>query len=244
MLTAVLATMALALGADMQHQMQWGLAVNGQPVGRRDLTVKYIKTDDGMRRILESFTDIDGALGPIRVRWRQRLTAHLADREPASFHSVIEENGTAREIQARWTPSKWLVTNSADLRAQTAEIALNKIDLSTADLIDPQSRLPLSYFDNARILSAESGEVLMGKVEELGTSQITLGGADFQVTGYAWNNPEGRSEFYYSGDGFLVKYTVQLLGVTLEALLAGPPPGGLDDFPVAIGTPAVEISDL
>jgi hypothetical protein len=41
-----------------------------------------------------------------------------------------------------------------------------------------------------------------------------------------------------------VKYETTLLGIPLTAELAKPPPGGLDDFPVAVGTPKVEASDL
>ena len=121
---------------------------------------------------------------------------------------------------------------------------LSRIDLSSADLMDPYSRLPLSYYDQARILSAETGEVLVGPVEKLGVSEVTIGGQPIQVTGYAWTSTEGRSEFYYSADGFLVKYKTQLVGIELEAVLHDPPPGGVDDFPVAAARPKIEALDL
>jgi hypothetical protein len=243
-LIAALMTTPQADAADLSHTLSWQLTVRGQPVGKRDLTVKYVKGEGGTNRILESFTDLNGAVGPMKVRYRQRLTAHVDAREPASFHSVVDNNGALMEVQARWTPSAWLVTTTADQRSRTVDMPSNRIDLSTADLMDPYSRLPLSHFDEARILSAETGEVTSGPVEKLGVSDIKIGAETIQVTGYVWTSPQGRSELYYSADGFLVRYTTQLLGIEMEAQLTSPPPGGIDDFPVFVGPPTVEVSSL
>jgi hypothetical protein len=225
-----------------EQKLVWELSVKGQAVGTRELTVRTIG-DDGSR-ILESFTDLSGQVGPMRVRWRQRLTAHATAREPASFTSVVDQNGTALEIQGRWTPDTWYVTTTTNGRARTTEMPLSRIDFSTADLLDPQTRFPLSHYDSAMILSSEAGEVLTGPIEKLGVSEVVVAGTPVQVTGYAWTSTKGRSEFLYSADGFLVKYRTQLFGIDLEAVLRDPPPGGSDDFPVAARGPQVDSSDL
>lgn len=225
-----------------EQTLVWDLSVKGQPVGTRQLTVRTIGEDQG--RILESFTDLSGQVGPMRVRWRQRLTAHVDGREPASFTSVVDQNGTALEIQGRWTPETWYVTTTTNGRSRTTEMPLARIDLSTADLLDPLTRYPLSHYGEAAILSSESGEVLSGPIEKLGVSEISIAGTPVQVTGYAWTSTKGRSEFQYSADGFLVKYRTQLFGIDLEAVLREPPPGGSDDFPVAARGPQVEVLDL
>ena len=235
---------SLAGGAEMEHHLSWNLSIQGNVVGRRDLSVKYVKGDVGMRRIIESWTELDGAAGPIRVQYRQRMTAHAEGSDPAAFQSVIDEGGARREVQGRWTPSAWWVTVNADGRQRTLELPINRIDLSTADLMDPSSRLPLSHFEEARILSAESGEVLSGPITQLGIQDMDVAGESVLVTGYAWDSAQGRSEFYYSADGFLVRYTTQLLGIQMEANLAKPPPGGVDDFPVSYGPPAIEVTNL
>lgn len=240
----VLALALPALASDMEHQLVWNLSVDGQPVGTRQLTVRYLEGDAGTNRILESFTDLSGQLGPMRVHYRQRMTAHVDAREPAAFHSVIDQNGAGVEVQGRWTPSAWMVTQTGNGRSRTTEMPLTRIDLSTADLMDPYSRLPLSRFEEARILSAETGDVLVGPVEKLGVSELTIAGQPVQVSGYAWTSPQGRSEFYYSADGFLVSYETQLLGVEIHAVLKAPPPGGVDDFPVAARGPKIEELDL
>ena len=226
--------------ADLEHALTWDITVQGQPVGQRSLTVKYAEGTIGMRRIMESWTDLDGQIGPIRVRYRQRMTAHADSREPASFQSVIDENGAMREVQGRWTPSAWIVSVNADGHVRTVEMPLNRIDISTGDLIDPGTSLTLNHFAEVRILSAETGEVAAGPISELGISDLTIAGEQVQVTGYAWDNPQGRSIFYYSPDGFLVRYESQLLGVPMIATLSNPPPGGVDDFPVQMGAVSVE----
>ncbi len=246
MLFALVALTGLAGAADLEHKLSWDLSVQGQKVGTRELTVKYIRDEGavGFRRVVESWTEMAGAVGPMRVTYRQRMTAHASGREPASFHSVIDENGSGLEVQARWSPSAWWVTTSTSGRSRTIDMPLNRIDLSTADLMDPDTRYPLSHYDELRLLSAETGEVLTGPLEHIGTSNITIGGQKVQVHGHVWTSPEGKSEFYYSADGFLVRYEIQLLGISLSAILNHAPPGGVDDFPVRVGAPAIEEINL
>jgi hypothetical protein len=243
MIALVLALSAHA--ADLQHSLVWDLSVGGSVVGTRKLTIKYVPDDQGTRRILESFTDIDGQVGPIRARFRQRMTAHIGPREPASFHSVVEENGRLMEIQGRWTPSAWMLTTTADRRSRTVDLPLNRVDLSTADLMDPYSMVSLGRLGTeARILSAESGDVQQGPLKPLGVEELSIDKVPVQVSGYEWTSPQGKNTYWYSPDGFLVKYQTQLLGVTLDAVLQDPPPGGVDDFPVAAGSAAIEQVDL
>ncbi|MEZ4239137.1 MAG: DUF6134 family protein [Myxococcota bacterium] len=233
-----------ALAGTFEHKLVWDMAANGTPVGTRELTVRYLEADGGTNRILESYTDINGTMGAMKVHWRQRMTAHVDAKEPASFHSVVDQSGAIVEVQGRWTPTQWLVTTTANGRSRTSELPLGRVELSTADLMDPYSKLPLSHFKEARVLSAETGDVLMGPVEQLGVSEIKIAGQAVQVSGYAWTSAQGRSEFYYSADGFLVRYKTQLLGTDLEATLRQPPPGGVDDFPVGSARPAVDSQDI
>ncbi|MBA2321810.1 MAG: hypothetical protein H0V89_11740 [Deltaproteobacteria bacterium] len=234
----------LAHGADLTQQLTWNLSVKGQVVGTRTVTVKFVGADEGQQRILESWTEIHGQAGPVRLDWRQRLTAVAVGQDPAAFTSVIDEGGRAREIQGRYSPAQWTVTVNADGRLKQTDWPIGKIDLSTADLMDPDSRFPLAHFETARILSAESGDVVTGTVKSLGPSLIDVKGAQVQCTGYQWDSGQGRQTFWYSPEGFLVRYEITLVGIPMVAELAKPPPGGLDDFPVAAGHPKVEESAL
>ena len=85
MLFGILALTALAGAADLEHALNWDLSVQGQKVGTRELTVKYVRDEGavGFRRVIESWTEINGAGGPMRVTYRQRMTAHATGREKA-----------------------------------------------------------------------------------------------------------------------------------------------------------------
>lgn len=240
MWAALFLGLGIANAAELEHTLSWNLSVGGHKIGHRDVTVKYVNGDMGMRRILESWTEIDGTVGPIRVLYRQRMTAHVGEREPASFHAVMEQNGSAQEVQARWTASTWWVTNSANGRNHTTEVPANRIDISTADLMDPESRFPLSQYQTVRILSAETGDVLLGEVGDLGSKELNVAGKMLQVHGYSWDSPEGKSTFWFSADGWLVNYNIALMGVQLSAELAAPPPPGIDEFVVGYGRPSIE----
>jgi hypothetical protein len=138
-----------------------------------------------------------------------------------------------------------MVTTTADRKSRTNDLDLSRIDLSTADLMDPYTRVGLDGRQEARILSAETGDVLLGTVEPLGVEELSIKGTAVQVTGWRWTGPQGANTFWYSSDGFLVKYQSQLLGIVLDAVLRDPPPGGVDDFPVAAGTGgSIEVIDL
>ncbi len=239
----ILASLA-AFGADLTHQMSWNLSVAGKVVGHRDVTVKYVKSDVGMRRIVESWTEIDGAAGPVRIRYRQRMTASGEGRDPMSFQSVIDENGRGREVSVRWTPNAWVVTTVADGRSRTGQLEPARVDLSSADLFDPDSRVGLDGRTSARMIQAETGDVLSGTVSDLGHQIVEVGGEPVPVHGWSWDTPQGRQKLWYSSDGFLVRYEAQILGIAVEGLLRRPPPGGVDDFPVALGRPEIEVTPL
>jgi len=240
----IVALASSAPAAAGERTLVWDISAGGHRIGTRNLVVRYLDDESGTSRILESYTEIDGQVGPTRLRWRQRMTAYVDAREPASFHSVIDHDGTPIEVQGRWTPSAWVVTTLANGRPRTIDMPLTRIDLSTADLVDPDTRFPLSHFSDLRILSAETGEVLTGPVEPLGGRELTIAGKPLSVTTYAWTGPQGRWELSYSADGLLVRSVTQLLGITLEAQLSQPPPGGVDDFAVGVGQPSVEALGL
>lgn len=231
---------ALAGAADSKIALNWELSVDGRRIGSREVSVKYVQEDVSPRRIVESWTEVDGAVGPIRLVYRQRMTAHATKEEPASFHAVMEQNGVPMEVQARWSPSAWWLTTNSGGRVRTTELPVDRIDLSTADLMDPDTRVPLGRLTQARILSAETGEVMVGPVVDLGAKELDVGGVRVQAQGYAWDAPMGRSTFWFSAEGYLLQYDMALLGVQVQARLTHAPPPGVDDFAVGYRKPEIE----
>jgi hypothetical protein len=231
---------AVVFAAPVEPELTWTLSVNGRAVGTRTVKVRIVPGDHGTRRIMESYTQASGTFGPVALDYKQRMTAHAEGGEPASFHSVVELDGQASEIQGRFSPAGWTVTTNVGGRLRTSDFSPGRIDLSTADLLDPESRIGLSRAGSIRLLSAETGEVLEGAVGRLGASEVTVAGKPVAVEGYTWASPEGTSSFWFSPEGYLVKYVILNFGVPIEGVLTAPPPAGIDDFPVRVQPPEVE----
>lgn len=229
-----------ALGADISQELTWNVLYQGKVIGSRTLTVRYVEEGESVRRIITGETSIDGNVAGFPVTWQQRLTANAIGRSPAAFHSVVSENGTAREVQGRLAHGEWLVSLVENGRARSWELDLAAIDLSTADLFDPQSAYALDKYSSVKMLSAETGDVWEQDVERLGQTTVTIRGQKIPVDGVAVEPPQGRAEFWYGSDGVLVRSEYRLLGRKVEAILRDPPPPGVDDVPV----PGSGISDI
>ncbi len=220
-----------ALAAEETQDLAWDIHYQGRPVGERTLTVRHIEEDRGTRRMIQSLTELDGRSAGLPYTYRQRLTAH-AGRQPASFFSSISDNGDAREIQGRLSGGRWTVSVVDGGRARTWELAGAQLDLSTADLFDPGSRVPLSGFETVKVLSAETGDIWEQRIERLGPSEIEIGGETVHVDGFRARGGPGRSMFWYTPSGVLVRYVYTWLGRELEAVLREPPPRSVDEVPV------------
>ncbi len=228
---------ALALGSVAYAQdsdlraYTWDVTLQGQHVGTRTLTVETVETAHGTTRILKSLTDINASLGAINASFRQRLTAHASD-GPASFHAAIDQAGNVMEVQGRKDQLGWIVTTVDPRRVRTNELASDTIDLSTADLFDPESRVPIWSYDNVMLLRTEDGVVWPTPVERLGSDEITIQGQAIEVEGYRLDPDPGRIELWYDGSGVLVRYRWRWLTVNAVATLREAPAQAADAFPV------------
>lgn len=236
-------SVALA-GLPSDQDLVYEVRVGAQVIGTRTAHIHWEADKLRVTRVIESFTDLKGTVGPVSFAWQQRLTISGTN-DPASFHSVVKENGAPREVQGRWDPViGWTITTVSRREALTRDVPSMYVDLSTADLIDPGARQTLLRLDYARILTAETGDVFEGAVEPIGDKELTIGGKSVPVEGVAWMSPEGRTEFWYSSEGYLVQYRMRVLGFEVEGVLQRPPPPGLDEFPVPLGGGRVQVSDL
>lgn len=224
------------------HRVTWSLRLDGQEVGQRDATFTVEREGDDLRRSIEAHTKVAATIGPVSWRYEQKLTANgLVG--PLAFRAVIVEDGAPREVQGRWAPSAWTIA-LADARSQRAyEAAAHRVDLSTVDLLDPFAARTLGRYATLKVLSAETGEILEGTVEPLGGGTVRIGGRDVPVQGWAWTSSLGRSQFWYDGEGWLVKFETALLGRLVEGVLTAPPPSSPDSI-VPPSAPAVVSEEL
>jgi hypothetical protein len=232
-----------AVAGPVEKELVYELKLGDQTVGTRTSTIHWDNDKGRPVRVIETYTQIQGQVGPIPFTWMQRMTA-WAGRDPASFHSVIKENGSPREVQARWDAMGWTITNVSKRAVDTRDVPTKFVDLSTADIMDPGSAFSLFRFQHVRVLSAETGDVWEGDVEQLGERIQRVGGVEVAVEGVAWKSPEGRAEFWYNSDGYLVQYRMRVFGYDVEALLTAAPPTGVDEFAVPLTGGRIDVIDL
>lgn len=232
----------LALSAPVEKTLTWNISVEGQLLGTRTLTIRYPSGTEGQRRVLESWTELDGRVGPLPLRYRERLTANI-EYDPASFLSVQETNRATREVSARRVPSGWMVSLTEDGRYRSFDIPAGDVNLSTVDLLDPESAVPLSRFSHANVLSAETGTLFEGDVLPLDPVTLKIGEQALWAQPYRFTHQEGTGTFFYTAEGFLLRYEMRVLGYDMVAVLAAPPPGGPDDVGLTVSATVGE-SDL
>lgn len=242
---ALLALLSAAPAASAAENLEltWDLLVDGRKLGERSLTVKELPAAQGTRRVLESTTTLDTAAVGVPYSFQQRLTAHAGEL-PASFHSVVRDGARAREIQGRTDGMQWSLSIVEKGRTRAWDMGPTEVDLSTADLLDPGTRVPLARFERAKLLSVETGDVVSGEVKALGVAEVEIAGQKVPASGWAWTADTGESRFWYTSDGLLLKYETQLGNTKVEALLQRLPPLGVDESPVQAGGAGVREEEI
>lgn len=223
--------------------LTWDLTINDRKVGERTLVVTEEDIAGSALRTLQATTKVDAKVLGIDLAYEQKLTAN-ADIGPASFVSQVERGADITEVQGRRAAFGWVLTLTGEGRTRTWELGSDEVDLSTADLMDPDSRVPLSRFTAVKVLTAESGNVIDGRVEALGPSEITVAGAEVPVEGYRLVSDQGTGTFHYTSEGWLVRFETKILGQRIAGTLTAPPPRGPDDEPVPIFGPGLESTPL
>lgn len=235
MLLALLASFA---AADTTDSYTWDIALNGNVVGHRTLDVQTIDDPTDPRRVLRVWTDINASLMGRQATFQQRMTA-VAGSGPAAFHASVDQNGSVAEYQARQDGYGWTLTSVEPRGVRSEDLPANSVDLSTADLLDPGSRVPIWTFTEARVLTAEDGLIWQTPVTRLGADGIVIDGQTVLAEGYEIEPPAGKMQLWYSADGVLVKYAWRWMGVRAEAVLQDPPPQTLDTTPAIDDGPVV-----
>ncbi len=231
----------LALAAP--DALSWDLSIGDQVVGQRTLTVQTESIGGAELRTLRAETRVDASVLGRSFAFRQKLTAN-ADHGPASFVSATDLQGELMQVQGRRAALGWILTVTADDRTRTWELDATDVDLSTADLLDPGSRVPLSRFTEVALLSAETGDILRGTVEPLGPSEVRIGETEVAVEGYRLRTDDGDGVFFYTSEGWLVRFETRLFGRAVAGTLSAPPPRGADDQPVPVFGPPLESEPL
>lgn len=211
-----------ALAADSSQTLSYDLVLNGAVVGSREVRIRYLEPfnpGDAESRLIETWTELDARVGAWNAEVKNRATAHIS-RTDSSFTSSMSLNGDVSEVQARTLhDARWQVHGIFDRRLSDWTLRRTEVDMSTLDLFDPVRSQDFTALTTARVLSAETGQIMRGPVQDLGEDTLTVGGEQVLVHRYAWTPEEGRFELAWSDDGLLLDWSAQIKGQTIEARL-------------------------
>jgi hypothetical protein len=234
--------LGFAQAEENSQRLTWDLEVDGQHVGRRIVAIRDVQ-GRFQRRTMEVWTEVNATTLGSRFSYKQRLTASIAG-GPAAFHSVVTQSGRPKEIQGRRAGLGWQISVVAKGRARSWALDADAVDLSTVDLFNPNSRVHLTRLKYAKLLSAETGDILEGEIQSLGSSRLFVGGQSVQVQGYRLQSDTTQATFFFTAEGLLVRYETYLVGLPLSGTLSTAPPPGADEFPVAFGPGQITETNL
>ncbi len=220
--------LALSLSSAAQAEDQsftYQLTASGRAIGSRDTNIQYLAGTTGEVRLLKAWTSFVLPVAGGTLSYEQRLGARLdGDR---SFTSSISLSGQVREVQARVDPEgNWTVTVVELGTAKVWNLESAAVDLTSVELFDRERALnTLQQSAELRVLSAETGAIMKGGVEDLGLQTAVVGPDTVQVQRFRWSPPEGQMLLSYTTEGLLTGYEFLVndapVGAQLQAL---PPP--------------------
>lgn len=244
MIGVLLATALAAPATPAAQHYAWEISFLGEPVGERTLDVTFARTQDGLERVFKSTTTIDARSVDFEYVYQMNLAAR-AKLGPASFNSSVARNADSWSTELRWSSHGLYLTHvDGQGVAVDKELPPTAADLSTADLFDPLSQVPLTRFESVQVMSAETGEIWSSRVRRLGPSEVDIEGTLLLVEGVVLHPPEGRTALYYTAEGVPVRYEYYVDGRLFEAVLQHLPPPGVDESPVPVARPDIATIDL
>jgi len=208
--------------ADSQ-ELRYTLSYQGESIGYRSLKIRFIPSTYGERRLLESWTEFQLPIGRKNFIYKQRLSG-LAKSKNTGFTAAMSEDGHLREVQVVHQPERAVVTHVEYGRRWAIPVTHEKYDATSLTLIDPGAKGFLENLLQLRVLSAETGRVIAGKLGPKKNRILVIGGSKQQIEHYVWSTENGDIELAYSADGYLLQYSfpfgTQKILATLDQLPA------------------------
>lgn len=232
----LLATTALADTQSLEtRSLEYGITAAGLPVGTRSLKITYLPGPQGEQRLLECYTEI-----PI-AGFSQRVSGLSADSLPPGFSATNAQSGESWEVQAVRN-SGGLQVHFVDARGtQSSQLAFHQVSTTSLALMDPERSLgQASQLD---MLSAETGEILTGPLQLLGSETVLVGGESLPAQHYLWTPETGPVHLYYGAQGVLLQTRTRVAGQQVELTLTQPPASRVLDLDLDLG-PAVQEESL
>jgi len=228
------------------QEMVYDLILSGDSVGRRRVTVRYLPGKAGEVRVIESYTELSVPLGKRSFGFVQRLSGMGAP-GAAGFVATTREMGKPYEVQLTERLDGWRVSLTENQRLAHWNLEKGAFDATSLTLVDPEAATEvLSDRSTLRVLSAETGKVVEGKLVALGAGSVAVAGTSVPVSRWAWELPSGRVELAYGPEGHLVAYNLLVGGKVVQARLQQVPEARSfgDNLDTPIMGPGIEATEL
>jgi hypothetical protein len=199
---------------------RYQLLADNRATGTREVKLNYLPGERGEVVTVEAWTDLAFGLGgSATYRFKQRLGGRFGGSR--SFTSSVNDNGVVREVQGQVEPTgAWSVIIVEGGQARQWSHPADAIDLNSAELLDPERGLrTIEQVGTLRVLVAETGRILTGPLEPLGTKTVQVGSRSVQVRQFRWSPPEATMVLSYDVEGLLVSYETSVAGRPVAARL-------------------------
>ena len=214
---------------------EYGITAAGLPVGTRSLKVTYIGGHQGEQRLMECYTEIPVA------GFSQRVSGMSAYSLTPGFSASNAQGAEVWEVQAV-RESSGLQVHFVDARGtQSSHVTFSQVNTTSLALMDPQRSL--GQASQLNLLSAETGEILSGPLEMLGSEQVLVGGQSLAAQHYVWTPDTGPVHLYYGEQGVLLKTQTRVAGQAVELTLTEPPQARTLDLKLDL-SPSVQEESL
>ena len=210
----------LSASAQNAQSLVYDLSFKGQPVGIREITIRYLPASSNMpygSRILESWTELNITIAGKEITYQQRATGHFSDRK-SRFVSSVSVNGQNFELQGKQSESgAWTIHEMTDSGLSTTEYKPYELNDVSLALFDPGQAASWMDGSMSKIYHMEMGEIWTGEWISLPDVQVQM--ASSQVTGkqLRFHCTEGDVDAAWSDTGIVIDGTLRIMGLELDA---------------------------
>ena len=184
-----------------ESTMAYDIFLAGVDVGDRTVKVRFLRRDDGERRVLSVVTQATSPMGEVTCRQSGQSSGR-----GASFTTSLQVGTDRSEVQGIQAPNGgWQLVRADSTGLHESVLKASELAFTTLDLFDPGRTRLLGTPGKVGVLVAETGAILEGELRVGEAVSVTVAGKTVPGTKYAVEGEGGRAEFVLSAEGVLLR---------------------------------------
>ena len=211
---------SLSAFAQSSQSLVYDLSFNGQPVGIREINIQYLPASQNVpygSRVLESWTEVETTVAGKKIVYKQRATGHFSDRK-SRFVSSVTVNDQTFEIQGKHTQGEgWIIHEISEDGVNQKKYKTYEVHDVSLALFDPGQAESWQDGSITKVYHMEMGEIWMGEWIPLPDVQVSTPKEQVMGKQFRFHSAEGDVDAAWSETGIVIDWTLQVLGLELEA---------------------------